>query len=221
MEQPCNLLDGLENIRVVSLLKQGFAPDGGAEREHNASIGSLGFGAIHYALVANLKPQRALVIGSRHGYIPAVIALTLKLNGGGTLDFVDANYADAVHGFGTAYGGVGNWDDRAGSPFAQAGLDRVTIHRVRSFDFFEMCDSTFQYVYLDGDHSYDGCRFDFEQAAARAEDGAVIVLHDVCVSDPAFGVCRLFDELDPYRYGKVLVPTWPGLGIVQVRGRQA
>jgi hypothetical protein len=221
MDQSVDLLDGFENVGVVSLLKQSFAPDGAAEREHNARTGSLGFGAIHYALVANLKPQRALVIGSRHGYIPAVIALTLKLNGGGTLDFVDANYADAVHGFETAYGGVGHWDGPAANPFAQAGLEHVTMHIVPSSDFFEMCESTFQYVYLDGDHSYDGCRFDFEQAAARAQDGAVIVLHDVCVTDPAFGVYRLFDELDPHRYGKLLVPAWPGLGIVQVRKPQA
>jgi hypothetical protein len=221
MDQPFDVLAGFENPDLVALIKQRFAPDGAAEREHNARTGSLGFGAIHYSLVANLKPQRALVIGSRHGYIPAVIALTLELNGAGTLDFVDANYTDAVHGFETAYGGVGYWDERATSPFARAGLDHVTMHIVRSSAFFETCESTFQYVYLDGDHSYDGCRFDFEQAAARADDGAVIVLHDVCVTDPAFGVRRLFDELDPRRYGTLLVPAWPGLGIVQVRKRQA
>jgi hypothetical protein len=214
-------LQAFEDATVVSRVKEWFAPDGAAEREHNATAASLGFGAIHYGLVANLKPSRALVVGSRHGYIPAIIALTMKMNGNGTVDFVDANYSDAVHGFGAAYGGVGRWDAGAGDTFAAFGLGaQINVHIMRSSDFFDTCACTFQYVYLDGDHSYEGCRFDFEQAAARTEDGGLIVLHDVCVTDPAFGVGRLFAELDQRRYGTVLVPSWPGLGIVQLKGRR-
>jgi hypothetical protein len=211
---------GVENVDIVSRIKARFAPDGAAAREHNARGDSLGFGAIHYGLVTNLKPERALVIGSRHGYVPAIIALALELNGAGALDFVDASYTDAVHGFDRAYGGVGHWNAEA-SPFAACNLTRVTMHVVRSAEFFEHCDATYQYIYLDGDHSYDGCRFDFEQAALRADEGAVIALHDVRVTDPVFGVRRLFDELDPARYGKLLVPAWPGLGIVQIRKPEA
>jgi hypothetical protein len=218
VNQPSTGLLGLEDPAAVSRVKEYFAPDGAAEREHNATSGSLGFGAIHYSLVANLKPRRALVIGSRHGYIPAVIALALKGNGGGTVDFVDANYSDAVHGFDAAYGGVGYWEGRARERFAPLGLDEhVSMHVMRSSEFFGTCEAVFQYVYLDGDHSYEGCRFDFEHAAAHTEDGGLIVLHDVCVIDPRFGVQRVFAELDGRRYGKILVPAWPGLGIVQVR----
>lgn len=85
----------LEDQNLVGQIKELFAPDGGAEREHNAALGSLGFGLIHYALVRNLKPDNALVIGSRTGYIPVIIALALLDNGRGRLDFVDANYDDA------------------------------------------------------------------------------------------------------------------------------
>lgn len=221
MNRESTALPGLEDLAVVSRVKECFAPDGAAEREHNAMSGSLGFGAIHYSLVANLKPRQALVIGSRHGYIPAIMALTLKFNGAGTVDFVDANYSDAVHGFGAAYGGVGHWDGHTTDRFAPFGLDQhVRVHIMRSAEYFETCDKTFQYVYLDGDHSYEGCRFDFEQAAAHTEDGGLILLHDVCVTDPVFGVQRVFDELDERSYGKVVVPAWPGLGIVQVRKPQ-
>src|ERR1043166_8948715 len=148
MNHPSTALPGLEDLAVVSRVKEYFAPDGAAEREHNAVSGSLGFGAIHYSLVANLKPRRVLVIGSRHGYIPAVIALTLKFNGGGTVDFVDANYSDEVHGFGAAYGGVGNWDGEARDRFAPFGLDEhVKVHVMRSSEFFGKCEAAFQYVY--------------------------------------------------------------------------
>ena len=222
MDAPPTVSPALEDAAVVSLLKELFAPDGAAAREHNAAGGSLGFGAIHYGLVVNLRPRRALVIGSRHGYIPAIIALAMKFNGCGTLDFVDANYRDATDGFRTAYGGVGHWDGNAVRRFAPLDLDaHVQVHVMRSSEFFGRCRDTYGYVYLDGDHSYDGCRYDFEQAAARVDDGAIIAVHDVAVHQPAFGVGRLFDELAGPRYGKLRLDAWPGLGIVQVRrGRE-
>ena len=210
----------IEDPAVVSLIKQLFAPDGAAQREHNAASASLGFGAIHYGFVVNLRPRRVLAIGSRHGYIPAVIALALKFNGEGTLDFVDANYSDASHGFGTAYGGVGHWAGDASQRFAPFNLfEHVHVHVTRSSDFFASCTATYGYIYLDGNHSYEGLRYDLEQSVARAEPGAIIALHDVAVTDPAFGVGRLFDELDDGRFGKLVIGAWPGLGIVQLKPR--
>jgi hypothetical protein len=76
----------LEDPAIVRGLKTHFAPDGAAEREHNAHSATLGFGAIHYSLVINLKPRRLLVIGSRHGYIPATMAIGLRVLGAGSLD---------------------------------------------------------------------------------------------------------------------------------------
>ena len=96
----------LEDQSVLAKLKETFAPDGAAEREHNARADSAGFGSIHYGLITNLRPERVLAIGSRHGYVPSILALALKTNGFGTIDFVDANYSDVHHGEQIAYGGV-------------------------------------------------------------------------------------------------------------------
>ncbi len=208
----------LEDPAVVSAIRRQFAPDGAAGREHNAAADSLGFGAIHYALVVNLRPARALVIGSRHGFVPAAIALALHFNGTGTLDFVDANYNDATDGFGVAYGGVGHWNGDASSRFAALDLQpHVQVHVTTSDAFFAGCDHTYGYVYLDGNHSYDGCRFDFEQAAARTTPGGLIACHDIAVDREGFGVRRVFDELDGTRFGTLRLGAWPGLGLVQVK----
>ena len=96
----------LEDQSILSQIKNSFAPDGAAEREHNAQPDSAGFGSIHYGLVTNLKPQRVLAIGSRHGYVPSILALALKANGSGAIDFVDANYSDTTHGVDVAFGGA-------------------------------------------------------------------------------------------------------------------
>ena len=87
-------------------------------------------------------------------------------------------------------------------------------------DFFAACKSKYGYIYLDGNHSYEGCRFDFEESLKVATDGALIVLHDVAVTQPGFGVNQLFAELDESHYSKILIPAWPGLGIVQRKAEE-
>lgn len=206
----------LEDPTVVAKIKETFAPDGGAEREHNARPGSAGFGSIHYALVTNLRPEKVLVIGSRYGYVPGMIGLALKANGLGTVDFVDANYSDSVQGPNIAFGGVENWGGEAAEKFSSFGLSEViNVHIMRSAEFFEGCDAQYDYIYLDGDHSYDGCKYDFEQCLKVAATGALLVLHDVAVNQEGFGVNRLFAELEEKLYNKILIPAWPGLGIIQ------
>lgn len=212
------VMNYLEDQAVVSRLKDSFAPDGGAEREHNARPDSSGFGLIHYSLVTNLRPERALVIGSRYGYIPGIIALALKANGSGTVDFVDANYSDNAHGFTLAFGGVENWHGDPLEKFASCGLEAViNVYVMRSSDFFAQCNSQYGYIYLDGDHSYEGCKYDFEESLKVASPGALLTLHDAVVKQSGFGVNRLFEELESDMYERILIPAWPGLGIIQLR----
>jgi predicted O-methyltransferase YrrM len=206
----------LEDQSILSQIKRLFAPDGAAEREHNAQPNSAGFGLIHYSLVTNLRPEKVLAIGSRHGYVPSILALALKANGSGTIDFVDANYSDATHGVDVAFGGVENWSGDPAEKFSSFGLrDVINVHIQRSSEFFSECESKYGYIYLDGDHSYDGSKYDLEHSLNVATAGALIVLHDVAVSQPGFGVKQLFAELDESVYNKILIPAWPGLGIVQ------
>ncbi len=208
----------IENHDVVSRIKDLFAPDGGAEREHNARPGTLGFGLIHYALVRNLKPIHALAIGSRYGYIPSIISMALKENGQGCLDFVDANYDDVQNGFAKAFGGTGSWID-GGDRFTALGLqDVVKMHVMRSEEFFQRCDKSYDYIYLDADHSYLGCQFDLGAALRVAAPAALITLHDILVSGEPFGVDRVFSELDSRSFNVMIIPVWPGLGIIQRRG---
>jgi hypothetical protein len=205
----------LEDKEIVNQIKWMFAPDGGAEREHNARPGTLGFGLIHYALVRNLKPVHALAIGSRYGYIPSIISLALKENGQGCLDFVDANYDDARDGFARAFGGTGFWIE-GGERFTLMGLQEVIkIHLMRSEDFFQECNKIYDYIYLDADHSYHGCRFDLDAVLGIASPAALITLHDILVSGDPFGVDRVFSELDRNTYNTMIIPVWPGLGIIQ------
>jgi predicted O-methyltransferase YrrM len=202
----------LENIDVIRQIKAAYAPDDGAAREHNADASGLGFGLIHYTLIRIMKPQRVLAVGSRYGFIPACIALALKVNGKGRLDFVDASYDDDRDGFGMAYGGVGYWTKLREEVFRRFDLyEWIDIHVMKTDEFFSLCEMEYQYVYLDGDHSYLGVKFDAEQSVARLSRGGIMTFHDVLVDSQNFGVRAYLKE----KYHPVILGEYPGLAIVQ------
>ena len=102
--------------------------------ECNVEKADLGYGWIHYGLIRQQKPKRVLCVGSRHGYIPAVIGQACQDNGFGTVDFVDAGYDQDQKG---AWTGVGYWKTKEGREiFNSFGLGAtVTLHVMTTKDF--------------------------------------------------------------------------------------
>lgn len=213
---------GLEDLSVIEALKTAYAPDGGDVREHNADKDTLGFGLLHYALVRNLRPEYALALGSRYGFVPACMALALKANGKGRLHFVDANYDDRTDNFRTAYGGTGYWSKPVSELFRTFSLhDWIDLFIERTDSFFLRTSTQYGYVYVDANHSYEGVTYDFEHAFQRLAPGGIVTFHDALVDsscaeklpDPdAFGVKRFLQERFPEA---IVLDRWPGLAIVQ------
>jgi predicted O-methyltransferase YrrM len=215
---------GLEDLEVLLTLKRAYASDKGDEKWHNGGESQLGFGLIHYALIRNLRPENALVIGSRYGFVPACVALGLKANGAGRLSFVDANYDDRKDGYATAYGGVGYWSKPLSETFGALDLHPwVDVFLERTETYFERVTTKFEYIYIDGNHCYEGVKYDCEQALLRLKPGGLLAFHDAMVepsygaklADPAaFGVQVFLKERFPEA---IVLGRWPGLAIVQPR----
>jgi predicted O-methyltransferase YrrM len=213
---------GLEDGAVLQALKAAYAPDQGDDKWHNAGKNSLGFGLLHYAFVRNLQPDYVLTIGSRYGFVPACIALALKANGQGRLHFVDANYNDQTDGYGKAYGGAGHWSKPLQEVFGTLGLHEwIDLFLERTDVFFPRMAVRYRYIYIDGNHSYEGVKYDCEQALERLVPGGILTFHDALVdqsyadklADPAaFGIRDFLRERFPQA---VVMAPWPGLAIVQ------
>lgn len=210
----------LVNKRAAGIFIKHYA---GVDNWHNLDLhtGDLGYGWIHYAYIRLLKPKRILCIGSRHGYIPAVCALACKDNGSGMIDFVDAGLDEDRDEAGH-WGGQGVWkrvnpDDHF-SAFDLASY--IQLHVMRSSDFFKKCSTRkFGYAHIDGDHSFKGVSFDFNQTWKRMDRGGAIAIHDIH-SKPtrtfSYGVKLFWDNLT--RSGKYQTFSFPGkfgLGLVQ------
>lgn len=75
------------------------------------------------------------------------------------------------------------------------------------------------FLYIDGDHSLDGVRADFETYGARVRPGGLIALHDIATHRDDHEVWRLWPELQQRFATESLVvnPRGPmGIGIVEV-----
>lgn len=180
----------------------------------------LGFGLIHYAFVRNLKPKHILCIGSRKGFIPATIALACKDNGIGHVDFVDAGYGPeepTKH-----WSGVGFWkQEDSKKHFAQIGVSSyITTHVMTTSVYAKKYhEKRYQYIYIDGDHSYEGVKQDFSLFWPRLTRGGFMVFHDVVakgyLDKGLFGVWKLWKEIKNKHAIIFPFPKDSGLGIVQ------
>lgn len=180
--------------------------------------GNLGYGFIHYALIRVLEPERVLCIGSARGLIPAICALACKDNKKGFVDFVDAGY-EKTHP--KSWAGDGFWkrvDPK--KHFALLGVsDWIETYVTTSEEFSKKFPKReYGYVYIDGDHSYEGVKLDYNLFWPKLKKGGFMAFHDVTVKQwgrlKGFGVWRLWEEIKSNH--KIIFPLrQSGLGILQ------
>lgn len=123
-----------------------------------------------FGLLRMLKPETVIEVGVSAGHMTCWLALALHINDKGNMVSVD--------NFSKRHGGQASSSDVARSRLAANDLGScVSFVKSDSVEFMKsIADDTFDFVWIDGDHSFDGARADIKEGMRIAKD--TIAVHD-------------------------------------------
>ncbi len=184
---------------------------------------NLGLGWIYYALGRLFRSERAVVIGSYRGFVPAVFAKSLQDNNeGGEVVFIDPSYVDNF------------WEDsdKVRQHFADLGLSNISHYRNTTQEFVKTgayrALSNIGVVMVDGYHSAEQARFDYLSFMEKMAEESMFLFHDsvqqrtstVYGDDRSYEhtVCQLMDRMQETP-GLETITLPFGSGVTLVTGR--
>lgn len=93
-------------------------------------------------------------------------------------------------------------------------LMRMTFDE--ALDYFS--DGSIELLHIDGLHTYEAVRHDFDSWRPKLASNAIVLLHDINVRERNFGVWRLWEELREEYPNNMEFTHSHGLGVLQLDG---
>jgi Methyltransferase domain len=176
----------------------------------NAWVGHLPFA---YWLIEEQKPKVFVELGTHSGNSYFSFCQSVVDSGIGTRCFA-----------------IDTWqgDEHAGE-YKNEVFDKVNSHNLKNYaNFSQLLRMTFdeattkfsaqsvELLHIDGLHTYDAVRHDFETWLPKLAPGAVVLFHDTNVFERNFGVWKLWQELKLLHPGHLEFTHSHGLGVLQL-----
>ncbi len=205
--------------QLKNRLRHAFAHVRAQGIEFDAGLGDSA--SLLYALTRSKKPATCVEIGSARGKSACYIGMALKENGSGRVFAIDPHSS-------TAWNDLGSVDsfEMFRANIAALGLqDQVTIVRATSEQAAQGWDKPIDLLFIDGDHTYEGVKRDWELFARHVTPFGLVVFHDTMWDLPPYrdyswaradmGVPRFVDELRQQGYPALTIDKDYGLTMVQ------
>ena len=152
---------------------------------HGATIEHMGDGLMVYSIIQHMRAKNCVCIGSGGGYIPRIMTQArIDLHkqkifeGNGDYNWGDIGVTYVVD----ACNGVGgpNDLDNEESFYRKNFYPRFikSTSEEAYYDFFVRQDIKIDVLFIDGDHSYEGVKTDFELYSNIMNDKGIIIIHD-------------------------------------------
>jgi hypothetical protein len=152
---------------------------------HGATSEHMGDGLIVYSVVQHMRAKNCVCIGSGAGYIPRIMTqarLDLHeqniFNGNNNSNWGDIGATYVVD----ACNGVGGPNDLENEDSFYRSYFNPRFIKATSYDafydFFIRQDIKIDILFIDGDHSYEGVKSDFELYSTILSENGIIILHD-------------------------------------------
>jgi len=172
-----------------------------------------------YGLVRSMKPATCVEIGSARGKSACYIGTALAENGRGRLyaidphrstDWNDAESADTLETLRTNVTALGL-------------SDYVTIVRSTSAEAAQGWQMPIDLLFIDGDHSYEGVKCDWDLFVPYVQPFGIVVFHDTAweiaehrvQARADMGVPRFVDELRDSGYPVITIDRDYGVSLIQ------
>lgn len=152
---------------------------------HGATDFHMGDGIIVYSLIQHLRAKNCVCIGSGGGFIPRIMTQAridlhkqgiFEGNGDYNWGDIGATYViDACNGVG------GDTDiDNEESFYRKNFYPRFIKDTSENayYNFFVLQDIKIDFLFIDGDHTYEGVKKDFDLYTQLLSDNGVIIIHD-------------------------------------------
>jgi len=170
-----------------------------------------------YDLVRNTKPKRIVELGTHFGHSFFAFCQAAKDEGLKTeLVAVDTWKGDEQSGFydESVYDGVKKIKDTFYKDLNVRFLRKTFNEAVSDFD-----DNSIDILHIDGLHTYEAVKHDFENWDPKVKDDGIIIFHDVFVNQNDFGVYRLWEALEK-KYKTIEFYHSFGLGVLFKDGKK-
>jgi hypothetical protein len=117
-----------------------------------------------------------------------------------------------IDGFeGDVWTGQRNTYDQVSDHIKKLQLNNVTLIKGFFDDVVKTWDTKIDLLHIDGFHSYEAVKNDFEKWSGFVNSTGVILFHDTDSQDTRFGVKQFFNEIDMPKHE---LSGFQGLGIV-------
>ncbi len=165
-------------------------------------------------LIAELRPAIYVELGVHWGHSYFSFCKAIRESGCATKSYgVDTWQGDEHAGFynDEVFGHAYRHNDSTYADFSR--LLRMTFDD--AVDYFS--DESVELLHIDGLHTYEAVRHDFETWLPKLADGAVVIFHDINVRERGFGVWRFWEEIKSTYPAHFEFVHSHGLGVVQVK----
>jgi hypothetical protein len=152
---------------------------------HGATDLHLGDGMIIYSLILFNRAKTCVCIGSGGGFIPRLMTQARRdlweqgiFVGNNSAEWGDIGTTiiiDAANGV----GGFTDWTEE--NSFLRQHFDPQVILETSErafYDYFVRQDMKIDYLHIDGDHSYNGVKKDFDLYSTIMSENGIITIHD-------------------------------------------
>ena len=146
---------------------------------HGANDTYIGAGIMYFSIPYFLKSRVNVCLGSGGGYVPRLMVDCVhELNE--TQMYGEGNYGevyvvDATNGF----NGEVDWSDE--DSFLRENFNPRFINSTTEdafYNFFVKRDIKIDYLHIDADHTYEGCKLDFDLYSTKMNENGIITIHD-------------------------------------------